>query len=124
MNKREQLDLTKITFTTLNEIIPPNSVPYSNNFREMMWDIDTFYEKDDKGRCHLFAAHFQNHVWKYGEIPSYDKMKEYLNVKMDKTYNKHILAINKHSKWIEEIFIKPKWKTRFKKMHLNVKGGK
>lgn len=124
MKKREELDLTKITFVALSDFVLPNCTPYTQKYRNLILDIDTNYEKDDKGRCHLFTMYFQHHVWKYGEIPFYDKMKEYLNIKMDKTFNKYILAVNQHSQWTEEIYIKPKWRTRFKKMHLNVRGGK
>jgi hypothetical protein len=125
MEKREELDLTKITFITFNQIVSPDSTPYSPIFNKLILSVNNeAYEKHEKGKCHLFTGYFQYHVWNYGEIPSYDKMKEYVGIKTDKTFNKYIAAINKHNEWVSEIYIKQKWKTRFKKMHLTVKGGK
>ncbi|BAH05464.1 hypothetical protein [Clostridium kluyveri] len=120
--KREEINVDKIIFKPLNGFVDPGSTPYTENYRDLILRNYESYEKDDKKRCHLFTKYFQYHIWNFGEIPSYDKLKEYLEIKTDKAFNKYIVAINKHWHWVETIYIKPKWKIRFKKMRLQVRG--
>ncbi|MFL0194632.1 hypothetical protein ACJDU8_03460 [Clostridium sp. WILCCON 0269] len=120
--KREQINVDKITFKVLNGIADPSFIPYTENYKYLVVTNDGSYEKHDKKKCYLLAKYFQYYVWNFGEIPSYDKLKEYLGIKTDKAFNKYIVAMDKHWQWIETIYIKPKWKIRFKKMRLQVRG--
>lgn len=120
--KREEINVYKIVFKPLNGFVDPGSTPYTENYRHSILTNGGSYEKHDKKKCYLFTMYFQYHVWNFGEIPSYDKLKEYLEIKTDKAFNKYIIAINKHWQWVETIYIKPKWKIKFKKMRLQVRG--
>ncbi|MGH4125303.1 MAG: hypothetical protein ACREV6_20500 [Clostridium sp.] len=123
VTKREELNLDKTVFRIVGRHVNAGWVPYSKNYYEEMHNTTKEYDcRDDKGKCISLTGHIQHHLWDFGEIPTYDQLKEYINVKMDKTMNKHIIAINNNFEWISELLIKPKYKTRFKKRGYKVEG--
>lgn len=115
--RKEVINTQKLNFVTLNAYVPPSGTPYSKEYQKLL-----VAENFDR-RAWKLTRYFQYHVWNYGEIPSNDKLKEYLQIKTDTTLNKYIIALRKNPDWMKIIFIKPKWKTRFKKMGLQVNGG-
>ncbi|OAA84707.1 hypothetical protein [Clostridium ljungdahlii] len=122
--KREEINLDKITFKVLKDFVEPDCTPYTENYMDLLLknNDETYERKHDKTKCQILTRYLQYHVWFFGEMPDYDKLKECVKIKTDEAFNKYIIALNNHPEWIEIIFIKPKWKTRFREMGLQVRG--